>query len=294
MLAMNRTALLILGATVIGVLGIGACASGPTDAAVATPSVTVSQPSVRAGRSVDVLYRFQVSPGATISEEHLVFVHAYDRRGIRLWTADHRPSPPTTAWARGSVVEYTQPMTVPHGAPAGRVDIVIGLYSPRTGERLPLGGSGGRSRAYPAASLDVTSPPPAPPPVFVEGWHAAESPEVGVTWRWSKGTAQIWFRNPSHDAVLALDLDQPITSLTAPQRVEIGIAGTTIDRFELEPGASQARRIRLAAGQFGTDALTRVTIAVTPTFVPAALPAPPNGDMRELGVRLLASYLDVD
>jgi hypothetical protein len=294
MLAMNRAALPILWATAISVLGIGACVSGPTDAAVATPSVTVSQPSVRAGRSVDVTYRFQVSQAATLSEEHLVFVHAYDRRGARLWTADHRPSPPTTAWTPGSVVEYTQPMTVPRGAPAGRADILIGLYSPRTGDRLPLGGSGGRSRAYPAASLDVTPPPPTPPPVFVEGWHAAESPEVGVVWRWSKGTAQIWFRNPRHDAVLALDLDQPITSLRAPQRVEIGIAGHTIDRFQLGPGASQARRIRVAAGQLGTDALTRVTIAVTPTFVPAALPEPPNGDTRELGVRLLTSYLDVD
>ena len=294
MLAMTRAALPILWATAIGVLGIGACVSAPTDAAVATPSVTVSHPSVPAGRSVDVTYRFQVSPGATLSEDYLVFVHAYDRGGTRLWTADHRPSPPTTAWVRGSVVEYTQPMTVPHVAPVGRVDIVIGLYSPRTGERVPLGESGGRSRAYPAASLDVTSPPPTPPPVFVEGWYAAESPTVGVVWRWSKGTAQIWFRNPRHDAVLALDLDQPVTNLPAAQHVEIGMAGTTIDRFQLGPGASQARRIRVAAGELGTDAITRVTIAVNPTFVPAALPEPPNGDLRELGVRLGTSYLDVD
>ena len=68
---------------------------------------------IGAGRSVDVTYRFQVSPGATLSEDYLVFVHAYDRGGTRLWTADHRPTPPTTAWARGSVVEYTQPTTVP-------------------------------------------------------------------------------------------------------------------------------------------------------------------------------------
>ena len=294
MLSMNRAALPVLYVTVISVLGVSACASGPTDAPVATPTVTVSQPSVRAGRSVDVTYRFQVSPAATLAEEYLVFVHAYDRHGTRLWTADHRPSPPTTAWARTAVVEYTLPMTVPYGAPAGTVDILIGLFSPRTGDRLPLGGPGGRLRAYPAASLDVTSPPPTPPPVFVEGWHASESPETGVVWRWSKGAAQIWFRNPRKDAVLALDLDQPVIGLPAPQRVEVGIGGTVIDRFELEPGATQARRVRLAAGQFGTDAMTRVMIAVTPTFVPATLPEPPNGDTRELGVRVLTSYLDVD
>ena len=190
MLAMNRAALSILCATAMSVPGIGACVSAPSDAAVATPSVTVSQPSVRAGRSVDVIYRFQVSPGATLSEEHLVFVHAYDRGGTRLWTADHRPSPPTTAWAGGSVVEYTQPMTVPLGAPAGPADILIGLYLPRTGDRLPLAASGGQSRAYPAASLDVTAPPLTPPPVFAEGWYPAESPEVGLVWRWSKGAAR--------------------------------------------------------------------------------------------------------
>lgn len=291
---MNWTVLAALCVTVITVAGTGACASGSTDAPVATPTVKVSQPSVRAGRNVDVTYRFQVSPAATLTEEYLVFVHAYDRRGTRLWTADHAPSPPTTAWARARVVEYTLPMTVPYEAPAGRVDLLIGLYSPRTGDRLPLDRPGGRSRAYPAVSLDVTSPPPAPPPVFVEGWHASESPEAGVVWRWSKGAAQIWFRNPRKDAVLALDLDQPITGLPAPQHVDVGIGGTVIDRFELEPGAMQARRVRVAAGQLGPDALTRVTIAVTPTFVPARLPVPPNGDPRELGVRLLASYLDVD
>jgi len=294
MLSMNRAALPVLCITVVSVVGVGACASGPTEAPVATPTVRVSQPSVRAGRNVDVTYRFQVSPAATLAEEYQVFVHAFDRRGTRLWTADHRPSPPTTAWARGAVVEYTLPMTVPYEAPAGPVDIRIGLYSPRTGERLPLGGPGGRERAYPAVSLDVTAPAPAPPPVFVEGWHASESPEAGVVWRWSKGAAQIWFRNPHKDALLALDLDQPITGLPAPQRVEVGIGGTVIDRFELEPGATQARRVRVTAGQLGPEAMTRVTIAVTPTFVPATLPNPPNGDPRELGVRVLASYLDVD
>lgn len=274
---------------------LGACSGGDAAPPVATPTVAVATPDVAAGRTVDVTYRFAVSPDAPpLKENYTVFVHVFDEKGDRVWTGDHEPPTPTREWKPGTVVEYVRPMVVPNRAKEGLISIDIGLYSPRSRERLPLSGRSNGMRSYRVASLKVTPRTGDPPAIFVEGWHEVESPEdaQGVEWHWSKREGRLWLRNPQRDAVLVLELDQPVIALPEPQQVEVRVATEVVDRFRLTSGPREIRRIKVPAALLGNKAVARFTIAVDKTFVPANVPQAASSDQRELGVRVFDAYFE--
>jgi hypothetical protein len=275
-------------------IGTSACSNGAGDAAIATPSMSAAQSRVTAGTAIDLTYRFAMSPGApALDDDHMVFVHVFDARGERLWTGDHQPPTPTRRWTAGSVVEYVRPMSVPWNVPGGRVSIEMGIYSPRTGERLTLAGDDRGRRSYRVASLDVV-PHSDPPAIFVEGWHGVEraANEPGVEWHWSAGAGTIWLRNPRRDAVLVVDADQPMVALGEPQRVTVRIGPAEVGAFSLAPGQRATQRVAVAASQLGDEPLVRIVVAPERTFVPAAIPAAASGDTRTLGVRVFSAYFE--
>src|SRR5262245_12648019 len=136
----------------------GACSSARDDAPpVATPTVTLGSANVPLGRQVAVTYRFAVSPNAPpFAEDYVVFVHVMNESGKQMWTSDHEPPMPTRQWKPGAVIEYTQPMLVPRRGSEGHFTVEVGLYSPKSRERLPLSGDNRGRRAYRVAALDVT------------------------------------------------------------------------------------------------------------------------------------------
>jgi hypothetical protein len=74
--------------------------------------------------------------------DYKIFVHVRDlESGDRVAQADLMPrnwTYPTTLWEAGEVVsdEIVLPM---EGVPGGRYEVVLGVYHPQTGERLPVG-----------------------------------------------------------------------------------------------------------------------------------------------------------
>ena len=51
-------------------------------------------------------------------------------------------------WKPGATIEYTRTMFVPKFPYVGETSVEVGLYSPKTGERLPLVGDDAGMRSY--------------------------------------------------------------------------------------------------------------------------------------------------
>jgi hypothetical protein len=88
---------------------------------------------------------WQAAPHAAaphIPADYTVFVHVVDAAGQRLAGADAQPPVPTSQWGRGEVIVDERSLSLA-GLPAGDYRVVVGLYRPDTGERLPVSDSGG-------------------------------------------------------------------------------------------------------------------------------------------------------
>jgi hypothetical protein len=77
-----------------------------------------------------------------VQTDYTVFLHIVDNTGNRVAGADAQPPVPTSQWARGEVIVDKRQVPVA-GLPAGDYHLVVGLYRPDTGERLPVVDSGG-------------------------------------------------------------------------------------------------------------------------------------------------------
>jgi len=266
--------------------------SKPDDAkGFATPTVTPAQPRVTPGALATVTYRFAIAPDAVpLTSDYLVFVHALGDEDAMLWTDDHQPPTPTTQWKPDSVVEYSRVMFVPRGVPPGPVNLTIGLYSPKTNERVPLIGTATGSRAYRVATLDVLENR-GPATLFLDGWNNSEMTDSGDGWRWTKAKSTLKLRNPKEEATLVLIADQP-SPLDWAQEVDVAVGSTTVDHFSLPPGAREVRQVKVPATAMGDSELVHITLSVGRTFIPRTIAALNNPDDRTLGVRIFGVYLD--
>ncbi|MBF8299979.1 MAG: hypothetical protein HW394_349 [Acidobacteria bacterium] len=239
-------------------------------------------------------YRFAVAADAPVlTEDYWVFAHFLDTDGERMWTDDHEPPTPTRQWKPGSTVEYTRTMFIPKFPYVGQTRVEVGLFSPTTGDRLPLAGESSGLRSYPVATFEMRLQSDNLFVVFRDGWHDAEvaSEFSGLEWQWSKKDATLAFRNPKRDIQVYLQLDQPVAGLPEPQRVEVRAGSAVVDRFSLAAGGTELRRVRIPADQLGTAETVELTISVDRTFVPASVPALKNNDSRELGVRVFRAFV---
>jgi hypothetical protein len=246
------------------------------------------------GSPIDVTYRFEVAPDApAFSEDYTVFVHVLDKDRTSLWGDDHQPPTPTTQWKPGSKVEYTRTMFVPKLPYVGPAQIEMGLYSVKSGQRLPLGGENSGDRSIRVATFNMQLPANALFIVFRDGWHDAEvSGEAGVEWQWSKKQGTLSFRNPKQDVTFILDVDQPVQAFTEPQKVEIRVGDSVVDSFSLTAGRRELRRMPLTAAQLGTGETVDVIVTVDKTFVPASVPQLKSLDPRELGARVFHAFVE--
>jgi hypothetical protein len=276
--------------------GVTAGCSAPVDNAppVAAPSVTLSRQDVAIGSPLDMTYRFAVAADApAFADNYWVFVHFLAADGELMWTDDHEPPTPTTAWTPGATIEYTRTMFAPKFPYIGATQIEVGLFSPATGDRLPLSGEVAGQRAYRVASFDMRAPDDAVFIVFRDGWHPTETDQAaGREWQWTQQDALLAFRNPRRDVTFFLDVDQPVASAPEPQQVEIRVGGMTVDAFPLPPGRRELRRVNLTTAQLGEGENVEVTVSVDRTFVPSTVPELRSTDPRALGVRVFRAYVE--
>lgn len=291
MLMLRQFAAVVTAATLAATVG---CRPSDNNAKpVATPAVTLSRATVPVGAPIDVTYRFVVArDAAPFPEDYVVFVHFMDDAREQMWTDDHEPATPTRQWKPGETIEYTRSILLPKYPYVGSATVEVGLYSPGSGNRLPLSGEDVGKHAYRVASFDVTNDPEPVPLDFIDGWYDPESAGGGVEeWRWSRAEGVLTFKNPKRDATLFLQVDQAIPGLPEPQRIDVRLNGAPVDTFTLASGARELRKVPLAAAQFGSGEVGKLTIGVDRTVIPAQIPALRNPDRRELGVRVFRAYI---
>jgi len=265
-----------------------------TDTPLVTPTVTLARPDAAIGMPIEMTYRFVVAATAPpFTEDETVFVHFLDADGEMMWTDDHEPPVPTTQWKPGQTVEYSRTMFVPKFPYSGDTNVVIGLYSPRSGSRVPMAGQAKGQREYQVATFNLHPQTDSLYVVFKDGWHETEVAEeaTGLEWQWSKRTATLAFRNPMRDVVFYFLCDQPVKVLGAPQQVELRIGSSVIDSFALPAGPRELRKVDLTSAQLGNGETVEVTVAVDRTFVPASMTQLKSNDSRELGIRVFRAYV---
>jgi hypothetical protein len=274
---------------------VGACGrTQQTEPPVATPGITLARTDAAIGMPIDMAYRFAVAANAPgFTEDDTVFVHFVDTDGELMWTDDHQPPVPTSQWKPGQTIEYSRTMFIPKFPYSGETSVIVGLYSPKNGARVPMAGQTKGQREYQVATFNLHPQTDNLYVVFKDGWHETEVAEdaTGVEWQWSKKTATLAFRNPMRDVLLYFQCDQPVQALGAPQQVELRIGSTIIDSFALPAGHRELRKVNLMSAQLGDGETVEVTVSVDRTFVPANLTQPKSTDSRELGIRVFRAYV---
>lgn len=268
----------------------GACSKkGDSSPPVATPSLTLSSDRVPIGSVVKLTYRFQVEPNAHFDKNYWVFVHVLDADGEQMWTDDHLPPTPTTAWQPGQTIEYTRTVFVPNYPYIGEASVRIGLYDQDSGTRLALKGNDVSRREYVVGKFQVLPSSENVALLNKDGWYQAEidSKNPGMEWQWTGKSATIEFRNPRKSAMLYLQYDARADQFNPPQQLTLTIGGQTVAQFPADARDAALKTIPITEAQLGTGETVDLVLSVDKTFKPG------GGDPRELGIRVYHTYLDV-
>ncbi len=279
---------------VCAAMALPACGR-PADTApaqVATPEVTIDRAEAPVSSPVEMTYRFVVLPNTVLASNYTVFVHFVDADGELMWTDDHQPPVPTSQWKAGEPVEYARTLFIPKFPYEGQTYIDVGLYSPTTGERVKMDGESVDDRAYRVASFNLRLQSEAPFVVFTEGWHQAEvsGDASNVEWQWTRKEGTLAFKNPGKDAVLYLQVDQPVP-MGGATSVSVRMGETVLDTIDVSARQVLLRKIDISAAQFGSAETVTLSLVPDKTIVPASDPALGNPDAREIGVRVFKAYL---
>ena len=98
---------------------------------------TISPGRAVPGESVHVVLAFRVLD--TIDREYMIFVHVEDAEGrVDRLNVDHAPRKPTSQWQKGELVRDDFDIPVPPGMPVRGLNLILGLWDPRTDERMPV------------------------------------------------------------------------------------------------------------------------------------------------------------
>jgi hypothetical protein len=283
---------------VIALLVGAGCGSDDPAPPVATVSFTPSASRVSLGTPIEMTYRFDVAPGASIAGDYMVFLHVETPDGTRLWGDDHAPPVPTSQWKPGQKIEYTRVRFVPVVAHLGEAIVRVGLYKGE--ERLPLttGDNADKenaARAYRVGQLQLQPQVDNVAITFGKGWHSVESPasDLAVTWQWSQKTSTLSFKNPRRDATLLLEFDARPDIAGAPaQQVTLASNEKALAVWTADSVERTLKRIPITAAQFGTADVAVLTLTVDRTFVPGKAGGG-GADTRELGIRVYHAFVEL-
>lgn len=277
-----------LGAIAVSTAG---CASPPEPIGVVR--LALDRASVPLGSSVEATIRFDLAPAfEPLREDYRVFVQVLDQNGVLLWSTEHAPPIPTTAWRPGRSIHYTQHVRVPAYPYIGPAIVAVGLHSPVSGERLALAGDDLGDSAYRVATLTLEPQHESSFVIYDEGWHQVEFDVIAQTkWRWTTGRAALFFRNPNRAARLFLEVQGRPNLFDVPQRLTLVVDGGTLDEVVLDTRDPVRLEYELTAADLSTADEVRVELLIDRTFEPAALDAG-SRDTRELGIQLFDAYVE--
>lgn len=269
------------------VTAAGCSDKAATEPAVATPSLTLNHQKVPIGSPVKLTYKFEVAPNASFDGDYWVFVHVLDPEGEQLWTDDHRPPTPTSAWKPGSTVEYTRTIFVPTYPYIGEAIVRLGLY--KDDRRLTLNGTEASRKEYEVARFQLQPQSENIFRIYKDGWHPAEtaSDGAGTEWQWTQKQATLSFRNPRKDVLFYLESDARADLFTPPQQVTIRVGDQVIGTFAADSSDKKLQVFPVSAAQLGTGETAEVVIELDRIFVPKG-----GGDTRELGIRVFNAFID--
>jgi hypothetical protein len=261
--------------------------------ALATAAVELSRSRVAQGSPVDVTYRFDVGANMAAVPAQRVFVHVVDADEEMMWTDDHDPPTPTSAWRAGQQIEYTRTMFVPMYPYVGGAKLIVGLYDKTSNARLKLANQDRGDRSYQVASFELLPQTENVYLIYKDGWHPAEvAPEnPAIEWKWTRKEATVTFRNPKRDATFILQMDNPARAAGAATEVELRVGDQSIGSVPVSPEDTQVRKFPLTTTQMGSGDMVEVRLVANRTFVPALEPGTKSNDTRELGVRVFHAFV---
>jgi hypothetical protein len=276
-------------------VGAAACSRADNATPVASLSVTPVTAEISSEGVIELRYRFEALPGASVPAGYRVFVHLVTPDGVRLWGDDHDPPVPTGEWKSGQAVEYTRTAFLPVLTvdPGTSLSVVVGLYL--DADRMPLQGtSPNNDRSYAAATLRVAPDAARMAIIYTGGWHPNEfSPDGLQSWKWTQRTATWAFRNPKKDVTVFLEHDaRPDVFGGSPQQVTIGTASASLATFAAAVSDRPTLvRVPIPAAALGTAEMAELRLEIDKVFVPAELPAG-GKDTRQLGIRVYHLVVD--
>jgi hypothetical protein len=256
---------------------------------VATASLTLNHDKVPIGSPIRLTYKFVVAPDAKLpAGDHWVFVHVLDPTGEQLWTDDHVPIPPVSAWKPGQTVEYTRTVFVPNFPYIGEAVVRLGIYDRGSGDRLTLNAPTATRKEYVVSRFQLLPQTENIFLIYKDGWHPTEIAADNATseWQWTKKTATISFKNPKKDATFYLESDARSDLFTPPQQVTIRAGATVIGTFAADSRSRKLQTFPMTVAQFGTGDMAEIVLDVDRTF------APGGGDTRELGIRVFHAFVE--
>jgi hypothetical protein len=260
---------------------------------VATPSLTLNKDKVPIGSPVKLTYKFTVSNDAAAvsavnAANHWVFVHVLDPTGEQLWTEDHLPPTPTSAWKPGQTIEYTRTVFVPNYPYIGEAAVRLGIYNQQTGNRLTLSAPEVSRKEYLVAKFQLQPQSENIFLIYKDGWHPIEvaSDNAASEWQWTKKTATLSFKNPKRDSTFYLEYDARTDLFNPPQQVTIKIGDQTVATFAADSRDRKLLTFPLTAAQLGPGDMTEMVLDVDKTFGPGV------GDERQLGIRVFHAFIE--
>ena len=237
---------------------------------VARVDMSLRRSDISIGGPLSMTIHFGVLPEFQASEQNLrVLLHFVDSTGKLMWADDHEPVLPTSEWERGQKISYDRNVRVPLYPYVGDAVVLIGLYSPTTGERVLLGGEEVGGRRYLGGEISFKPQTDANFVTFGQGWYPEEfSPDFNDRWRWTSDRATLFFQNPSSDAVLYVEVDGRPDLFEVPQKVGFFIEGKKFYEFTLDGLGRRVHEIRLDSEEMGSRDVVRVDLEVDQTFRP--------------------------
>jgi hypothetical protein len=274
------------------------CAGGDSAPPVATVTFSTNKDKVPLGSPIELTYRFDVAPNATIAEDYRVFVHVLDDRGAEMWNDDHNPPVPTSQWRPGQRVQYTHTRFVPVFPYVGEATVEVGLH--RGNERLPLQGPNpddrdSSTREYRVGTLTILPSSENIAFFYKSGWHPAEyaSDNPMVEWQWTQKIATVALpRNPRRDLTYYLSYSGRADLFgDSPQQVTVYVGDQVIDTFRVTDNKQTLRTIAISAAQLGAADSAELRIEIDKTFVPAKIDNT-GRDTRELGIQVYHQFFE--
>ena len=266
---------------------------GVAQPAIGTITLGVDRVNAPLGAPLEFNIRFDLAPDlAPLTEDYRVLLHILGSDEELLWAEDHDPPVPTTQWQANQTVEYKHRIQVPMYPYVGEALIAVGLYSYRTGERLPLAGEDLGQMAYQVGTISLSPQPESSFLVYENGWHSAEFASDGRNdWRWTSGRASLSVRNPMTDAVFSFELDARPDMFQEPQNLALLVGENTVYERVLDTNDRIYITQEISRDDLGTEEIVELVLTVDQTFSPASRGGSPE-DTRELGVRVFYTYFE--